>query len=53
MSDPLKKRIQNIKYEVKQLHPLIETIFRKMPSIKKVEYTHGNSEKGADFILTK
>jgi len=53
MSNPIKQRIQNIQNEVKQLHPLLETIFRKMPSIKKVEYTHGNTEKGADFILTK
>lgn len=53
MSLLLKARIVNIKEEVKELHPLLDTIFHKMPSLMKVEYTHGPTERGADFILTK
>ncbi len=53
MSTPLKNRVMSISSEVDELHPLIEKIFRQMPSIIKVEYTHGVNEKGADFILTK
>lgn len=53
MSSMLKNRILRIDNEVKQLHPLLESIFKKMSSINKVEYTHGPNEKGADFILTK
>lgn len=53
MNGNLKNRIQNIDNEVKNFHPFLETIFLKMPTIQKVEYTHGTNEKGADFILTK
>ena len=47
------EKIKDIKDEVRQLHPLLDAIFHKMESIKKVEYTHGNTEMGADFVLTK
>lgn len=53
MTEALKKRLIGIKSEVKELHPLLQTVFTKMPTLNKVEYTHGPNEKGADFILTK
>ncbi|KJS08035.1 MAG: hypothetical protein VR73_06965 [Gammaproteobacteria bacterium BRH_c0] len=53
MTESLKNRILNIKHEVKELHPLLQVIFTKIPTITSVSYTHGNSEMGADFILTK
>lgn len=53
VSTPIKSRISRIDNEVKQLHPLLDVIFRKMSSLIKVEYTHGPNERGADFILTK
>lgn len=53
MTNGLKQRIVKITAEVADLHPLLEEIFRKLPSIEKVEYTHGVDEMGADFILTK
>lgn len=53
MNNALKSKIENVQSEVKELHPLLETIFRKMPTIQKTDYTHGPNEKGADFILTK
>lgn len=49
----LKDKIANIKYEVKEFHPLLDSVFRKMTTLKSVMYTHGPNEKGADFILTK
>ena len=50
-----KKRaqIESIDSEVKELHPLLEDIFRDMEGISYVEYTHGQNEMGADFVLEK
>ena len=53
MNNTLKSRVEELTSEVNELHPLLETIFRKMPTIQKTDYTHGPNEKGADFILTK
>lgn len=53
MTAALKSRILNIKHEVKELHPLLQVIFTKITTITNVSYTHGSSEMGADFILTK
>jgi hypothetical protein len=47
-----KKRVEEIKDEVKEFHPLLQNLFKKMPSITRVEYTHGNTEMGADFVLS-
>jgi len=46
-------RIQNLKDEVKELHPILHVLFKKLPNIINVEYTHGIDEMGADFVLTK
>jgi len=48
-----KDKINALNNEVAELHPLLNELFKKMPSITGVEYTHGNKEFGADFILTQ
>jgi len=47
-----KEELNNLKNEVKQLHPLLNALFKKMESVSEVDYTHGNQEFGADFVLT-
>lgn len=44
-------KIEDINDEVKELHPLLNNLFPKINGILRAEYTHGPSEKGADFIL--
>lgn len=46
-------RIKNLKNEVRELHPLLHTLFKKLPGISHVEYRQGPTEMGADFIITK
>lgn len=46
-------RVEEINNEVKDFHPLLMEIFKKMPNITYVEYTHGQNEMGADFVLEK
>ena len=48
-----KEKISNINDEVKEFHPLLNSLFKKMIEISNVEYTHGQQEMGADFILTR
>ncbi|MBC2732018.1 NACHT domain-containing protein [Thiobacillus sp.] len=50
-----KKRaqIEALDNEVKELHPLLDDLFRDMEGIAYVEYTHGQDEMGADFVLEK
>ena len=45
--------LSNIKDEVKSFHPILETLFKKLPRIKRVDYTHGVNEAGADFVLSR
>ena len=42
-----------LKNEVNDFHPLLHRIFPKLPRIQHVEYTHGQYEKGADFVLSR
>ena len=49
----IKKLLRSIKYEVKELHPLLHQLWENIPEIKTVNYTHGTHEMGADFILTR
>jgi RHS repeat-associated protein len=48
-----KARIEGMTHEVKQLHPLLDSLFRKLPSVKSVDYNHGSNEMGADFLLSQ
>lgn len=53
MNDSKKMRIASIKDEVRDFHPLLNILLRKLPSVTRVEYTHGPGEMGADFIFSK
>ena len=46
-----KARIEKITDEVNELHPLLENTLPKLPNVKSWEYTHGQFERGADFII--
>jgi len=48
-----KTRLSAIKSEVDQLHPLLNKLIPKLPDIVDVEYTHGQGEMGADFVMSK
>ncbi|MGB8226223.1 MAG: NACHT domain-containing protein [Sedimentisphaerales bacterium] len=45
------KKIRGLTDEVRQLHPLLKDLLPKLPHVIHVEYTHGQSEMGADFIV--
>lgn len=47
------QRIQSIKDEVRELHPLLNQIFTNNKNIARFEYTHGQTEMGADFLLAR
>lgn len=49
----IQQKIKEFKDEVHEFHPLLEVLFRNIPYIINVENTHGNTEFGADFILSK
>ncbi|MDQ5905134.1 MAG: hypothetical protein QG660_1777, partial [Pseudomonadota bacterium] len=46
-------KISKLQDEVKEFHPFLQALFRRIPSISRYEYTHGNREMGADFVLAK
>lgn len=46
-------RLKEIKREVEDFHPILHSLFNKMPDITRVEYNQGNREMGADFVLEK
>lgn len=48
-----KSRIEGISSEVKELHPLLESILRSLPRVQYVENTHAPYEKGADFVVER
>lgn len=47
------ERIKSINDEVHELHPLLRDLFRNIPNVQHVDYTQGNRELGADFVITK
>ncbi len=47
------EKIKGITEEVREFHPLLRVLFSRLPYISNVEYTHGQQEMGADFVLTK
>jgi tRNA A37 threonylcarbamoyladenosine biosynthesis protein TsaE len=53
MQEDHRKRLDSIKDEVNELHPLLKLLLPEMPDVKKVEYTHGSNEMGADFLLSR
>jgi hypothetical protein len=46
-------RITTITDEVNDFHPLLKQVFSADRSITRFEYTHGNTEMGADFVLAR
>jgi len=53
MTTAAQDRVARIVDEVEDLHPLLEALFQDHPNITGVEYTHGQHEMGADFVLTR
>lgn len=53
MDTEKRRRLENLDGEVKSFHPLLRALLPKMPRVKTVEYTHGNTEMGADFVLSR
>jgi hypothetical protein len=47
------EKINSLKDEVRELHPLLRVLFPRLPSITAVEYRQGPREMGADFVLEK
>ncbi|MBE3143284.1 MAG: NACHT domain-containing protein, partial [Planctomycetes bacterium] len=48
-----KDKLSRLVSETEDLHPLLDSLLRKLPGIADVEYTHGPEEMGADFVLAK
>ena len=44
------RRIKEMTNEIKEFHPFLKDFLRMLPNVKYVEYTHGQSEFGADFV---
>lgn len=48
-----KQLVEAITDEVRVLHPLLEHTLRHLEGVSAVNYTHGTSERGADFVVTR
>ena len=46
-------KLDSIKNEVSDLHPLLDAVLPKLPRVQAVEYHHGVSEMGADFVVSR
>lgn len=51
VSSSKKSKLSQINDEVKDFHPVLEKILNKLPNVISVEYTHGQEEMGADFVV--
>jgi hypothetical protein len=47
------KRFADIKDEVRDFHPLLMKLLPKLPNVIDVEYTQGQTEMGADFVVSR
>lgn len=47
------KKLNELKLEVKDFHPVLHAIFKGMPKITAIDYKQGNQEFGSDFVLTR
>lgn len=45
------EKLENLKREVQDFHPVLHELFKRMKSFNRVEYRQGNREFGADFVL--
>lgn len=48
-----RKKLEDLVDEVRDLHPFVEALLRRLPGVQDVRNTHGTQEFGADFLLTK
>lgn len=49
-----KSKIEGMRDELTELHPLLSILLPKLPDVINVEYTHGGqTEMGADFVVLK
>ena len=46
-------KLDYIRDEVTDLHPLLNAVLPKLPRVQTVEYHHGTAEMGADFVLSR
>lgn len=46
-------KLKAVSDEVRELHPLLRALFANDKSISRLEYTHGTTEMGADFVLAR
>lgn len=44
-------KIDALSDEVKDFHPLLDSLFRRLPNVREVEHRHGPQERGTDFII--
>jgi len=49
----IERVLAKLKREVNDLHPHLRAFLGKIKSVNHVEYTHGQNEWGADFVLTE
>jgi hypothetical protein len=47
------KRFDDIKDEVQDFHPLLVKLLPHLPHVIDVEYTQGQNEMGADFVVSR
>jgi hypothetical protein len=45
------KKLDAIKNEKNDFHPVLENLLTRLPNVLQVEYRHGSNEKGADFVF--
>ncbi|MFZ1830444.1 MAG: NACHT domain-containing protein [Candidatus Competibacteraceae bacterium] len=47
------EKLRSLRDEVRELHPLLRAVFTNDETISRHEYTHGNTEMGADFVIAR
>ncbi len=53
MAQIANEKLDSIKREIKDLHPLLNAVLPKLPRVQNVEYHHGGGEMGADFVISR
>ena len=53
MAQIANEKIDSITSEVNDLHPLLNAVLPKLPRVRDVEYQHGSTEMGADFVISR
>jgi len=46
------QKLRDITREVDEFHPLLRKLLPKLDNVLEVDYTHGNNEMGADFVVS-